>query len=88
MPLVDALTGFDLQIDTLDGRLLCVPIRDRCVQTGDLHVVPGEGMPRLGAQPGARGDLIISFMVQCPARPLALTDEQHETLRQLLALSP
>ncbi|KAF6728940.1 DnaJ-like protein subfamily B member 13 [Oryzias melastigma] len=64
--LMNALTGFSLDIPTLDGRLLSIPIND-IVHPAYNKVVTGEGMP-LSQDPSQRGDLIITFDLQFPEK--------------------
>ncbi|XP_058073868.1 uncharacterized protein LOC131222721 [Magnolia sinica] len=77
--LVDALTGTTINLTTLDGRNLTVPITD-IVGPGYEMVVPGEGMP-IAKEPGKKGNLRIKFDVKFPSR---LTAEQKSVLRRLL----
>ena len=62
--LTEALTGTDIELNTLDDRLLRIPIND-IVRPGYVKVVPGEGMPD-PKNPGKKGDLRISFEVAFP----------------------
>ncbi|CAE8686638.1 unnamed protein product [Polarella glacialis] len=66
IPLVDALTGFKVDIPTLDSqeRILRVNIRDM-VTPNYSKVVKGEGMPS-SKNPGVKGDLIITFDIVYP----------------------
>lgn len=59
-----ALTGGAVDIPTLDGRLISIPINE-IVSEGQSKKVVGEGMP-LVENPQERGDLIIKFHVQFP----------------------
>nr|XP_019941143.1 PREDICTED: dnaJ homolog subfamily B member 13-like [Paralichthys olivaceus] len=68
-----ALTGFSVNVPTLDGRLLNIPIND-IVHFTYRKVVPGEGMP-LFQDPSQRGDLIIHFDIQFPEKLSA--DRKH-----------
>ncbi|XP_035034325.2 dnaJ homolog subfamily B member 13 [Hippoglossus stenolepis] len=61
-----ALTGFSVNVQTIDGRLLNIPIND-IVHPTYRKVVPGEGMP-LFQDPSQRGDLIIHFDIQFPEK--------------------
>ncbi|XP_069556586.1 dnaJ homolog subfamily B member 13 isoform X1 [Brachyistius frenatus] len=61
-----ALTGFSVDVQTLDGRLLCIPIND-IVHPTYKKVVTGEGM-LLSKDPSQRGDLIITFDTQFPEK--------------------
>nr|XP_043870410.1 dnaJ homolog subfamily B member 13-like [Solea senegalensis] len=61
-----ALTGFSVNVETLDGRLLTIPIND-IVQPMYKKVVSGEGMP-LSQDPSQRGNLIITFHIHFPEK--------------------
>ncbi|KAM3869281.1 dnaJ homolog subfamily B member 13 [Diretmus argenteus] len=70
-----ALAGFCVDVETLDGRLLKIPIND-IVHPEYSEVVTGEGMP-LSQDPSQRGDLIITFDTKFPTerkRLIKLTD--------------
>lgn len=62
--LLEALTGFELPIKTLDERWLLATV-DEVIQPGDQKIIVNEGMPIAGTQ--KRGNLIIEFKVQFPA---------------------
>ncbi|KAM6984506.1 dnaJ homolog subfamily B member 13 [Tautogolabrus adspersus] len=74
-----ALTGFSVDVETLDGRLLTFPIND-IVHPGYKKVVTGEGMP-LSQDPSQRGNLIITFDVQFPEK---LSAERRQLIKQAL----
>ncbi|XP_008288179.1 dnaJ homolog subfamily B member 13 [Stegastes partitus] len=75
-----ALTGFSVDVQTLDGRLLRIPIND-IVHPTYRKVLTGEGMP-LSQDPSQRGDLIITFDVQFPEK---LSAERKQLIKQALA---
>lgn len=77
--LVEALTGCTVQLTTLDGRNLTIPI-NTVVYPGYKEVVPKEGMP-IPKEPSKRGDLRIKFNIKFPSR---LTDDQKSGLKMLL----
>ncbi|KAK4423781.1 DnaJsubfamily B member 4 [Sesamum alatum] len=77
--LLDALTGKTVNITTLDGRDLAVPVSD-IVKPGHEIVIKNEGMP-ISKEPGNSGDLRIKFDVKFPSR---LTAEQKSDLRRVL----
>lgn len=79
IPLHAALAGCTLDVDTLDDRLIHVPIVE-IVKPGYVKVVPGEGMP-LPEDTKRRGDLIIEFDVEFPQR---LSREQKILVTQAL----
>lgn len=66
IPLSKALTGCTVEVDTLDGRKINVPIND-IVHPAYTKTVPGEGMP-LSLDPEHRGLLLIHFDVVFPQR--------------------
>jgi len=79
VPLVDALTGFSLSLERLDGETFTVNVDD---VTDCDHVmrVPGKGMPHRG-RPHRFGDLYITFEVEFPDE---LTNEQKKQIRRIL----
>eukprot|EP00047_Mylnosiga_fluctuans_P003919 m.231680 g.231680 ORF g.231680 m.231680 type:complete len:314 (+) comp12252_c0_seq1:18-959(+) len=77
--LSDALTGCILELMTLDGRKLSLPVND-IIMPGYQMTVPGEGMPH--GKEGHRGDLVVRFNV---AFPKSLTEDKKALLRQALA---
>lgn len=80
--LLEALIGGKtLDLTTLDGRNLKVPLTDDVIiAPGDEMVVPNEGMP-ISNQPGAKGNLRIKFHVKFPSS--SLTAEQKLYLTSL-----
>ncbi|OAY47676.1 dnaJ homolog subfamily B member 1 isoform X1 [Manihot esculenta] len=77
--LLEALTGKTLDLTTLDGRNLMIPLTD-IVRPGAEVVVPNEGMP-ISREPGKKGNLRIQIDVRYPSR---LTSEQKSELRRVL----
>ncbi|CAN6583577.1 unnamed protein product [Malus baccata var. baccata] len=77
--LAEALGGTTLQLTTLDGRDLSIPVTD-IVSPGYELLVAREGMP-IAKGPANRGDLKIKFEVKFPTR---LTPEQRSTLKRTL----
>ncbi|XP_022066223.1 dnaJ homolog subfamily B member 13 [Acanthochromis polyacanthus] len=75
-----ALTGFSVDVQTLDGRLLSIPIND-VVHPTYKKLLTGEGMP-LSQDPSQRGDLIITFDIQFPEK---LSAESKQLIKQALA---
>ncbi|XP_057676872.1 dnaJ homolog subfamily B member 13 [Corythoichthys intestinalis] len=74
-----ALTGCSVNVETLDGRLLNVPIND-IVHFTYQKVVTGEGMP-LCQNPSQRGNLILIFGIQFPER---LSPDRKDLIKQAL----
>ncbi|KAA8521746.1 hypothetical protein F0562_012419 [Nyssa sinensis] len=77
--LAEALAGTTVNLTTLDGRNLSIPVTD-IVSPGYELVIAMEGMP-IAKEPGNRGDLRIQFEVKFPTR---LTQEQKSGLRRAL----
>lgn len=77
--LLEALTGKTLDLTTLDGRNVMIPLTD-IIRPGAEVVIPNEGMP-ISKQPGRKGNLKVKFNVKYPSR---LTAEQKSDLRRVL----
>lgn len=77
--LLEALTGKTLELTTLDGRNLIIPLTD-IVKPGHEIVVPNEGMP-ISKEPRKKGNLRIKIDVKYPTR---LTEAQKSDLRRVL----
>lgn len=77
--LLEALTGKTLELTTLDGRNLTIPLTD-IVKPGHEIVVPNEGMP-ISKEPRKKGNLRIKIDVKYPTR---LTEVQKSDLRRVL----
>jgi DnaJ-class molecular chaperone len=82
IPLVDALTGFKVDVHTLDNRILRVNVRDM-VTPNYTKVVNGEGMPS-SKSPGSKGDLVMTFDVVYPQN---ISDDQKAKLKEALPRS-
>ncbi|KAL5575361.1 hypothetical protein UlMin_017060 [Ulmus minor] len=78
--LAEALTGYTVHLNTLDGRSLTIPISNVIHPTYE-EVVPKEGMP-LPKDPSKRGNLRIKFNIKFPTR---LSLEQKAGIKKLLA---
>lgn len=78
--LVDALTGCAVQLTTLDGRSLTVPVKS-VISPSYEEVVQGEGMP-ITREPSKKGNLRIKFQIKFPT---ALTADQKAGVQQLLS---
>ncbi|XP_006813296.1 dnaJ homolog subfamily B member 13-like [Saccoglossus kowalevskii] len=74
-----ALTGCSVEIPTLDGRLLNIPIND-IIMPGYRKAVPSEGMP-LSKDPDMKGDLQVQFDIEFPKQ---LTPEKKHLIKQAL----
>lgn len=79
VPLSKALTGYTVEIHTLDDRILHIPIND-IIQPGYTKVVTGEGMP-LSREPRLKGELIIEFNIDFPN---SLTPDRKELIKRAL----
>lgn len=77
--LVEALTGKILELTTLDGRNLIVPMTE-IYKPGYEVIVSNEGMP-ISKEPRRKGNLRIKFDVKYPSR---LTTEQKSDLKRVL----
>jgi DnaJ family protein A protein 2 len=78
----DALCGFELPIQHLDGRLINVKILPgQCVDPNFAWIVKREGMPAEKTGGTVRGDLIFHFEVEFPTN---LTAKQRSTLTEVL----
>lgn len=80
--LVEALTGKTINLITLDGRNLTIPVTE-IVRPGFEMLIPGEGMP-ISKEPGRKGILKIKFDIRFPSR---LTAEQKASLISVLGES-
>lgn len=78
--LLEALTGKTLELTTLDGRNIMIPLTD-IVKPGYVLDVPNEGMP-ISKEPRKKGNLKIKFDVKYPSR---LSAEQKSELKRVLA---
>ncbi|QDZ23738.1 DnaJ-like protein [Chloropicon primus] len=71
IPLVKSLTGFSIDLQTLDKRTLCIPVTN-IVQTGDVLTIEDEGLPTGN---GGKGCLVVAFEVLFP-KVLSETQKQ------------
>lgn len=76
---VEAFTGYTINLTTLDGRRLTIPVNS-VIHPEYVEVVPMEGMP-LQEDPTKKGNLRIKFNIKFPTR---LTSEQKTGLKKLL----
>lgn len=74
-----ALTGFSVEVETLDGRLISIPFNE-IVHPSYRKLVPGEGMPLLN-NPSQKGDLIFTFDIRFPEK---LSAESKHLIQQAL----
>lgn len=80
LTLVEALTGFQKTIKTLDGRNLSVNNTKSVIHSGQESRVLNEGMPN--SKTGKKGDLLITYDVKFPT---SLTDAQKEGIKKALS---
>uniref|UniRef100_W5MGD0 DnaJ homolog subfamily B member 13 n=1 Tax=Lepisosteus oculatus TaxID=7918 RepID=W5MGD0_LEPOC len=76
-----ALIGCAVDVETLDGRLINIPIND-IVHPKYTKVVPSEGMP-LTKNPSLRGNLVIQFEIHFPEK---LSPEKKGLIKQALTI--
>ncbi len=79
--LKQALMGVNVNVSTLDGRTLKVPVTEKTIYPGFRHKVVGEGMPIKHTDGKRFGDLVIRFEVQFPER---LSNQQKEAIGRCL----
>lgn len=80
LPLVDALCGPTISVESLDGRTVTAKVSAVAGPAVE-KVVRGEGMP---VSKGGRGDLRVRFE---PVFPKSLTEEQRVGIRAMLPAS-
>ncbi|DBA05035.1 TPA: hypothetical protein N0F65_000723 [Lagenidium giganteum] len=81
--LVEALCGFEMMVEHLDGRHLHIKTRPgEVIKPNQFKAVNGEGMPTHG-NPFVKGQLVILFKVQFPESG-SLSDKQLATLKSIL----
>ncbi|KAF8402645.1 hypothetical protein HHK36_010734 [Tetracentron sinense] len=80
--LVESLTGYMVQLTTLDGRNLTITINS-VISPNYEEVVKGEGMP-IPKEPSKKGNLRIKFNIKFPSK---LTAEQKTGIKRLLMSS-
>lgn len=80
IPLAKALVGCVIEVPTLDGRSLSIPVND-IVQPGYQKRVVGEGMPISKSKDGQKGDLVIGFDIVFPTK---LEVHQKALIKQAL----
>lgn len=79
MSVLDSLVGSSVEIKTLGGKMINIPVND-IVFPGYTKVVPGEGLPK---ESGGFGDLVLEFDIVFPK---SLRPEQKMLLKAGLAL--
>ncbi|TMW58360.1 hypothetical protein Poli38472_009919 [Pythium oligandrum] len=81
--LVEALCGFEMMVEHLDGRHLHIKTRPgEIIKPNQFKAVHGEGMPTHG-NPFVKGQLVILFKVQFPESG-ALSEKQISTLKTIM----
>jgi len=84
--LVEALCGFEVGIEHLDGRVLRIKTQPgEITKPGDVKYIPDEGMP-YPKNPMQKGKLLIKFNIIFPETPFS--EEAQKTLKALLPPVP
>lgn len=78
--LLQALTGSMIQIPTIDGPTIQVPVNP-IIKPGDTKALQGYGMP-ISKSPGGRGSMILEFDIIFPN---SLTESQRSQLKSILS---
>lgn len=78
--LANSLMGVAVDVKTLDGRNLKIPVNDT-ISPDYIKKVGDEGMPIYKSKSNTRGDLLIKFKTVFPT---TLTDKQKMLLKQAL----
>jgi DnaJ-class molecular chaperone len=92
----EAICGLTRSIKHLDGRVMAISSARHVfsdtsdtaamlIQTGDVHVLKGEGMPKPGER-DSFGDLYVQYRVEMPTQQAvnSLTNDEREQLGTLL----
>merc|ERR1711937_966271 len=83
MSLVDALCGFNFEIEHLDGRKIVVESKPgEVIRDESVMVLTGEGFPVKG-DAGANGDLFVEFTLEFPKNGSLSSTQQNELYRAL-----
>ena len=77
--LIEALTGYTVQLTALDGRNLTIPIKT-VISPAYEEVIQGEGMP-ITKEPSKKGNLRIKFQIKYPNK---LTSDQKAAIKKVL----
>jgi len=81
VPFGDALCGIHEDVKHLDGEMLRL-VSKEIIQNGDVHKVPGKGMPQSGKR---HGDLYVRFTVDKPkVKSDVWDDDTREKIRKKL----
>ena len=80
--MVEALTGLNRSIKTLDGRMIpIVAGQNSTIQPGQVIQINGEGMP-ISKLPGKKGNLLVTIQVKLPDN---LSASQKNIIRENFA---
>ena len=79
LPLVEALTGYERTVETIDGKRLKIA-GTQPAQPGSEKRYPGLGLPN--SKTGVRGDFIVEIKVKMPA---SLSAQQKTELKKILS---
>jgi len=77
----DVLLGLQFSLTTLDGRRITIDCLKDAISPTYVKTIKGEGMP--DRKKGGQGDLLITFDIEFPKRPLP--DSQKRKLREAFA---
>jgi len=78
IPLVSALTGFEKEVEHVDGHTFVVSPK-HVLNCNSVLRIPGEGMPVQNSN--SKGDVVVTFDIQFPYQ---FTDKQKQQLRDIL----
>ena len=80
LSLVQALVGFDLNIQHVDGKNVNIQ-RTEVTPHGYVQVLKGQGMPKYGTDMKSYGDMIVTWEVKYPE---VLSDKQKQEIKKIL----
>jgi len=81
LKVLDLLLGKKIEVPTIAGGKISAEIPPS-FNLKDYLRVTGEGMPRFGSRSGARGDLLINFIIKAPKKPGGKTKKLLEELEK------
>jgi len=88
MSLVDALCGFNFEIEHLDGRKLIIESKPgQVIEDESVMVLNGEGFPVKG-DPGENGNLFLEFTIDFPSSNALSSTQQRELYKVITGRQP
>lgn len=81
VPLVNALTGWTFSFRHLNGDRMTCTFADEIIFPGYEKVIQGQGMPIVGGEKGAKGDLRIKLQIVFPTK---LSSSRRSELAKIL----